>query len=182
MDPLDSGPIVQEMHGWTVTVSLEATDRYQQDYGAESSRLHLLPYDVISDPTAERWADIFLWSPTRTYDPGTQKREPLPEDLVAWLRENPGGELLREKRITLGDAGGHRAWQFDIDRDGSEIFGDREGGLEGDGTERIVLWQVEDTWFVAQAGTFRGREGLLAPDDADDVLRQVLASATYVRA
>lgn len=178
---IEAGQIVNQMHGWEVTLTLDATDRYRQDFGAESTRIHLLPMDVVSDPEAERWGDIFVWSPTRVYDPVTQRRQPLPADPMAWLRAHPGGELLRERRVALGDAAGRRAWQFDILRDGSEIFGDREGGLEGDGAERLVLWRVDGTLFVAQAGTFLGKRGLLADDDSDDVLRQVLASATYTR-
>jgi hypothetical protein len=168
------------MNGWELSLDLPGAPRFRQDYVSES-RIHLLPMAVATDPTRERWGDIFILSPTKVYDPETQKRRPLPADPVTWLRDNPTVKVLQERRVNLRDRDGHRGWQFDVKRDGAELFGDRDGGIEGDGFERLVLWKVQDTWFLAQAGTFRGQQGLLAPEKPNDPLWKTLASATYSR-
>ena len=151
------------------------TRRYRR---SPDGRVHLLALDVVTDSTGERWADVFLLAPTHVYDrTGAERR--LPADPVAWLRDHPTQEVLRERTV---DVMGQSAVELTVDRDGAELFGDRAGGMEGDGVERYVLWQVEGTWLLLQAGTFRGQEGALARDRRGDVVPQLLRSLERVKA
>lgn len=143
---------------------------------APDGRVHLLPLNVVTDSTAERWGDLFLLAPTAVYD-RKQTERPLPADPVAWLRTHPRQEVLRERSLTVM---GRPAVELAVDRDGALLFGDRNGGIEGDGIERFVLWQVDDTWMLLQAGTFLGRQGVLAPDKRDELVPQVLRSLEVV--
>lgn len=167
--PSKPGETSGELGEHTVTIRFPA-GRFREDYG-QPGRLHLLPVDVSMDPKKERWGDIFVMAPTAVYHPRTQETQPLPANPVAWLRAHPKETIVREHAMKLP---GGSATVFDLDRSGSELFGDDTGGLEGDGTERLVLWEHDGTWFLAQASTFRGRAGLLAPDRRDDALVKVL--------
>lgn len=164
-----------EVEGGRVRVTMDATDRYRRD--AAMQRLHFLPVSVATDPTAERWADVFVWAPTVAYHPRTQEPGPMPADPVAWLRRHPRSKVVSERVVRID---GSRAWVFGIEVDGM-LFGDAEGGIEGAGPERYVLREVEGTWFVVNGGTFRGRRGLTAPDRPGEVLMDVASSLRFTK-
>lgn len=136
-------------------------------------RAQLLPLDRSDGSRAERWGDIILSAPTRIYDPKSQKTSRLPADPVSWLRDHPDTKIFRERALRVM---GQPAVAFDLKRSGAELFGDEDGGVEGDGFERYVLWQAGSGWFIAQASTFRGTEGLLEKDMRRDVFVTLLES------
>ena len=170
--PAEPGTFKTTLAGHDVQVRLADTNRFRFD-GGLLPRLHFIPVNVAADPEAERWGDMFVWAPTKIYDPKTQKPGPLPAQPAEWLEVNPGVDVLRSKKIEVD---GREAWQLDVERDGSELFGDADGGSEGDGYERFVLWEVDGTWLMGQASTFRGEEGLLAPDGKNDIFMSLLES------
>lgn len=136
-------------------------------------RAQLLPLDRSNGSRAERWGDIILSAPTRIYDPKSQKTSRLPADPVSWLREHPDTKIFRERALRVM---GRPAVALDLKRGGAELFGDDDGGVEGDGFERYVLWRAGPGWFIAQASTFRGAKGLLERDARGDVFVTLLES------
>jgi hypothetical protein len=142
---------------------------------------HWLPLRVASDDRAERWGDWFLFSPTQVTDPETEAVGPAPADPVAWLREHPDVAVVDEREFSVD---GRTASLLDVrHRAGTRrLFGTEgsPGPETGDGGhERFVLWQVEGTWLLAQASTFRGAAGLAEPDRPDDPFVKYLAELRF---
>jgi hypothetical protein len=169
------GRFQADVDGGRLRVTMEETDRYRVDGAMQ--RLHFLAVSVASDPTAERWGDIFVWAPTVAYHPKTQEPGPMPADPVAWLRSNPRAEVVSERVVRID---GSRAWVLGLEIDGL-LFGDAEGGVEGGGPERYVLRRVGGTWVVVNGATFRGRRALTAPDRPGDVLMDVARSVRFAK-
>ena len=149
--------------------------RFRRDTGTQGAQ-HWLPVNVVEDDEAERWGDWFLFPATVAYDKSGNE-QPLPEDPVSWLREHPNVKVLDKRKLEVD---GRPAVLLDVKRKGGLLLGG-EGfaAPEGDGYERFVLWQVDDTWVVAQASTFLGSAGLTQKDAADDAFMSYLAALRF---
>lgn len=151
-------------------------ERFRLDTGVEGAQ-HWLPVDVAGDPQAERWGDWFLFAPTVIHDPKTQETEPLPDDPIGWLRDHPKVKVLDERETKVD---GRPAHVVDVNRQVNQLFGsDDLPAPEGEGFERYVFWQVDDTWLIAEASTFRGRQGLAEKDTPDDPFLKYLGDLRF---
>lgn len=136
----------------------------------------------VADDTAERWADLALYTVQRVHDPETG--EPLTggaeraalRDLPGWFRSHPTLEVLAERRVEVD---GERGYQLDVRGTGAQVVGSTElEALELGEAERFTFWKAGDAWLCLQASTLRG-PGALREQEKDDVYARVLQTMRH---
>lgn len=138
--------------------------------------------------TGSRWRSWYLYAPGDIDDPRYTGPYflPLPSDPVAWLRRLPGLTVLAERDIEVG---GQPALLLDVVRrqEGAAFSFEVPVGDSGAsrafviaaGTHsRLVIWQLDQTWMVAQANA-AGLQVLEAPDEPDDLFMQFVADLRF---
>jgi hypothetical protein len=158
--------------GYTLRSTMARADRFRQD-GAYAERLHLLR-TTSSGLKKDPWADLFLYVPTKVYDPATQRLAPAPGDLLTWLASNPGVRVLLQRSYAIRGVSAH---EVNVQRDGSMLFeGDRSDDAPGT-LERYILVRRDGVWLVGQASTFEGKQALTRPARPGDALLALVRNA-----
>lgn len=111
---------------------------------------------------------------------------PLPDDPVAWLRQLPGVTILAERDVEVGGQparlldvslpGNGGAFSFDMpvgDSGATRAIMD-PGGRHN----RYVIWQLGETWMVAQ-GTAVGITALETADAPGDPFMRFIADLRF---